>query len=185
MTATFGNATKLSRVPLYANELQCHAHSVSREFQRQHDKLKIIQLLKIDWIIVMFYQLFGLSFWRHPFTAEHPLVRKWCDATFSKSSPMNKQTHLLFAWPKNIVIYLTSIMRATKLLPSTIMHMKTSRQPLTGYYQTSSIVLDLSSALALMSFYHRGFSKSTSRPVFPQAVRFAAFWAAHYSQAIV
>ncbi len=104
---------------------------------------------------------------------------------FSKSSPMNKQTHLLFAWPKNIVIYLTSIMRATKLLPSTIMHMKTSRQPLTGYYQTSSIVLDLSSALALMSFYHRGFSKSTSRPVFPQAVRFAAFWAAHYSQAIV
>ncbi len=26
------------------------------------------------WIIVMFYQLFGLSFWRHPFTAEDPLV---------------------------------------------------------------------------------------------------------------
>ncbi len=23
--------------------------------------------------IVMFYQLFGLSFWRHPFTAEDPL----------------------------------------------------------------------------------------------------------------
>ncbi len=29
-----------------------------------------------------FYQLFGLSFWRHPFTAEHPLVSKWCNATF-------------------------------------------------------------------------------------------------------
>ncbi len=27
-----------------------------------------------------FYQLFGLSFWRHPFTAEDPLVRKWCNA---------------------------------------------------------------------------------------------------------
>ncbi len=26
-----------------------------------------------------FYQLFGLSFWRHPFTAEHPLVSKWCN----------------------------------------------------------------------------------------------------------
>ncbi len=26
------------------------------------------------WIIVMFYQLFGLSFWRHPFTAADPLV---------------------------------------------------------------------------------------------------------------
>ncbi len=30
----------------------------------------------------MFYQLFGLSFWRHPFTAEDPL---WCNATFLKS----------------------------------------------------------------------------------------------------
>ncbi len=29
-----------------------------------------------------FYQLFGLSFWRHPFTAEHPLMSKWWNATF-------------------------------------------------------------------------------------------------------
>ncbi len=29
-----------------------------------------------------FYQLFGLSFWRHPFTAEDPLVSKWCNAKF-------------------------------------------------------------------------------------------------------
>ncbi len=28
-----------------------------------------------------FYQ-FGLSFWRHPFTAEDPLVSKWCNAKF-------------------------------------------------------------------------------------------------------
>ncbi len=34
------------------------------------------------WITVMFYQLFGLSFWRHPFTAEDPLVSKYCNATF-------------------------------------------------------------------------------------------------------
>ncbi len=27
----------------------------------------------VVWIIVMFYQLFDLSFWRHPFTAEDPL----------------------------------------------------------------------------------------------------------------
>ncbi len=27
-----------------------------------------------------FYQLFGLSFWRHPFTAEDPLVSNWCNA---------------------------------------------------------------------------------------------------------
>ncbi len=29
-----------------------------------------------------FCQLFGLSFWRHPFTAEHPLLRHWCRDTF-------------------------------------------------------------------------------------------------------
>ncbi len=29
-----------------------------------------------------FYKLFGLSFWRHPFTAEDPLVNKWWNATF-------------------------------------------------------------------------------------------------------
>ncbi len=29
-----------------------------------------------------FYQLFGLSFWRHPFTAEDPFMSKWCNATF-------------------------------------------------------------------------------------------------------
>ncbi len=29
-----------------------------------------------------FYQLFGLSFWRHPFTAEDPLVSKWWNVTF-------------------------------------------------------------------------------------------------------
>ncbi len=28
------------------------------------------------------YQLFGLSFWRHPFTAEDPLVSKWWNAKF-------------------------------------------------------------------------------------------------------
>ncbi len=29
-----------------------------------------------------FYQLFGLSFWWHTFTAEDPRVNKWCNATF-------------------------------------------------------------------------------------------------------
>ncbi len=29
-----------------------------------------------------FYQLFGLSFWWHPFTAEDPLLSKRCNATF-------------------------------------------------------------------------------------------------------
>ncbi len=32
--------------------------------------------------LLSFNQLFGLSFWRHPFTAEDPLLRKWYNATF-------------------------------------------------------------------------------------------------------
>ncbi len=44
-----------------------------------------------------FYQLFGLSFWRHPFTAER--IHWWASEVvlnFSKSVPMKKQT---LAWP--------------------------------------------------------------------------------------
>ncbi len=40
----------------------------------------------MDWDCVdywdVFFQLFGLSLWRHPFTAEGPLVSKWCNAKF-------------------------------------------------------------------------------------------------------
>ncbi len=44
------------------------------------DGLELCWLL--DYNYVFFFQLFGLLFWRHPFTAEDPLVSKWCDATF-------------------------------------------------------------------------------------------------------
>ncbi len=40
------------------------------------------QGLELCGLLWCFYQLFGLSFWRHPFTAEDPLVSKWCNATF-------------------------------------------------------------------------------------------------------
>ncbi len=38
----------------------------------------------LEWcgLLWCFFQLFGLSFWRHPFTAEDPLVSKWFNATF-------------------------------------------------------------------------------------------------------
>ncbi len=38
----------------------------------------------MDWsgLLWCFYQMFGLSIWRHPFTAEHPLLSKWCKTTF-------------------------------------------------------------------------------------------------------
>ncbi len=42
-----------------------------------------------------FYQLFGLSFWRHPFTAEHPLLSKWCNATFLQIWWRNKLIYIL------------------------------------------------------------------------------------------
>ncbi len=43
-----------------------------------------------------FYQLFGLSFWRHPFTAEHPLLRHWCSATFLQIWWRNKVIYVLY-----------------------------------------------------------------------------------------
>ncbi len=41
-----------------------------------------------------FISLFGLSIWRHPFTAEDPLVSKWCNATFLQIWWRNK----LISW---------------------------------------------------------------------------------------
>ncbi len=50
----------------------------------------LLQMLtgELEWcgLLWCFYQLFGLSFWRHPFTAEHPLLRHWCRDTFSVNS---------------------------------------------------------------------------------------------------
>ncbi len=36
----------------------------------------------MEYCDVLQYQLVGLSFWRHPFNADDPLVNKWCDNTF-------------------------------------------------------------------------------------------------------
>ncbi len=48
----------------------------------------------LEWCVLLwcFYQLFGLSFWRHPSNAEHPFLSKWWNATFLQM--MKKQTHL-------------------------------------------------------------------------------------------
>ncbi len=44
----------------------------------------LIYILELCELLWCFNQLFELSFWWHPFTAEHPLVNKWCNA-FSKA----------------------------------------------------------------------------------------------------
>ncbi len=38
----------------------------------------------LEWcdLLWCFYQLFGLSFWRHPFTIMYPLLSEWCNAKF-------------------------------------------------------------------------------------------------------
>ncbi len=51
-----------------------------------------------------FYQLFGLSFWRHPFTAEDPLVSKWCNVKFLQICSDGE------------LIYILDILRVSKLL---------------------------------------------------------------------
>ncbi len=48
-----------------------------------------------------FYQLFGLSFWWHPFTTEDSLVSEWCNAK------------LIRFWRRNKVIYILYGLRVT------------------------------------------------------------------------
>ncbi len=45
--------------------------------------------------LLWFYQLFGLSFWRHPFTAEDPLLSKLCNAKY-----------LQLFWSRDKLIYI-------------------------------------------------------------------------------
>ncbi len=62
----------------------------------------------LEWcgLLWCFYQLFGLLFWRHPFTAEHPLLTHFYkpdEETHSSTSQMiwgwvNIQHTLIFIW---------------------------------------------------------------------------------------
>ncbi len=42
-------------------------------------------------LLWLFYQLFELLFWRHPFTADDALLNKWCNATFLQIGLLKKQ----------------------------------------------------------------------------------------------
>ncbi len=68
--------------------------------QIEYSKLLLHKML-IDWITCRlmwcFYQLFELSFWRHPFTAEDLLVSKWCNAKFLQIC-FDKETNSATSW---------------------------------------------------------------------------------------
>ncbi len=49
------------------------------------------------WLLWCFYQLFGLSFWRHSYTAEDPLVSKWCNAKFPENCS-DEETNPFTIW---------------------------------------------------------------------------------------
>ncbi len=63
----------------------------------------LLQMLTdgLEWcgLLWCFYQLFGHSFWRHPFTAEQVMQ------CYISPNLMKKQTHLLLGWPEGEHIF--------------------------------------------------------------------------------
>ncbi len=55
--------------------------------------MQLVNSFHVDYCDV-FYQLFGLSFWRHPFTADNPLLSKGYDARFFQIQVHLKQIRL-------------------------------------------------------------------------------------------
>ncbi len=50
------------------------------------------------WLLWCIYQLYGLSFRRHPFTAEDPLVSKWCNAKYLQIYPDGETNSSSSSW---------------------------------------------------------------------------------------
>ncbi len=76
----------------------------------------------MDWsraeLLMDFYQLL---FWRHPFTAKHPLVSKWHDSLKKDSERtkliyildglrVNSQQIFIFVWFKNTILKLNFLL---------------------------------------------------------------------------
>ncbi len=78
--------------------LQTHSFSLHKTWI---DGLESCDVL-VDYFDV--YQLFGLSFWWHPFTAEDPLMSKWCNGTFLQICSISS-THLHFGWLEGKYIF--------------------------------------------------------------------------------
>ncbi len=57
----------------------------------------------LEWcrLLWCFHQLFGLSFWRHPFTSIGERVMQ----CYISPNPIKKQTHLHLGWPENEYVF--------------------------------------------------------------------------------
>ncbi len=120
----------------------------SLHFTRHYDGL--------EWCVLLwsFYQLFGLLFWRYPFTAEDPLVSKWCNAT------------LLQIWWRNTLIYILNGLRGEYIFKKFSFWVNysfkvflTQNKPEMIWWQIYNQSGKLSSKQCKMSLYQR--SKST------------------------
>ncbi len=81
---------------------------LSSKFRFSFQNTLIAGLSWITWgLLWCFYQLFRLSFWRHPFTAVNSMHYWESDIIhdFSKSLLMKKQTHLHVGWPEGEYIF--------------------------------------------------------------------------------
>ncbi len=75
-------------------------------------------------LLCCFYQPFGLSFWRHPFTAKGPLVCKWCNATFFQIYDDKTNSSMIRGWASflKIVIFLGELFLAINKTQETMCH---------------------------------------------------------------
>ncbi len=89
----------------------------------------------VVWInceLLWFYQLFGLSFWRRPFTAEDPLVKRWWNATFLQIWWRNKLIYILdglrvITFSANFNFWVNYSKMLLKMLPTWASHNRESQ----------------------------------------------------------
>ncbi len=109
----------------------------------------------LEWcgLLWCFYQLFVLSSWRHPFTAEDPLLSKWCNATFLQicfDEETNKLIYILDGLRTstfshtNYYNFLVNYSLNSKILSLNSNDIYSPRSSIAQYYYRLSIIGSLS-----------------------------------------
>ncbi len=117
----------------------------------QTDKM-LTDGLKWCGLLWCFYQLFGLSFWRHPFTTKDPLARKRWNDTF------------LQVWWRNKLNYMLDGLKLWKcsFFFLVIYSFKDTTSQKFGHLLTT-ILLKNNSKTALSNFWHSFFTSSCTQ----------------------